>query len=100
MSKSDGEADHLVREADYFYDRDYWDVTCNDLYELSEISDLGSDFQGRIVTVGRLKALPNAYAINIPVEFDDDEPIEWEVKLFETAEAAQAAFKKAAGDDQ
>lgn len=89
----------LLAEADYVYDQDKWEATHNDFGTLADEGDLTCLIKGEITTVGRLKSLPNAYAINIPVSFDGDgDPEDWEVQIFETLESAQSAYRKATGD--
>lgn len=86
----------LLGEADYVYNPENWEVTCNDLSELSETEDLHSMWHGEVLKFGRLKELPPAYAVNVAVSWDDDgDPEEWEVKVFETEEDAKAAYLSA-----
>ena len=86
----------LLAEADYFYDLDDWHTTYHDLGDVCEGTDLDYSFAGRIISVGRLKALPTVFAVNLPVSYDEDGGVdEWEVSVFETHEAAQAAFRAA-----
>lgn len=83
----------LLAEADYVFSVDDWESTHEDFGTLADEGDLNTLYRGEITTVGRLKSLPNAYAINLPETFDEDgNPEDWEVKLFATREAATAAF--------
>lgn len=85
----------LLSEADFMYDRDDWCVTHHDLAGVSEQTDLNFDYTGRIVDVGRLQALPNIYAVNLPISWTESGPEEWEVSVFTTREAAEAAYRAA-----
>jgi hypothetical protein len=86
----------LLAEADYVYDFENWETTYDDVGTLSDEGDLNFQYSGEITAIGRLKALPLAYAVNMPVSFDDDgDPDDWEVQVFETREAAAEAFRAA-----
>lgn len=86
----------LLAEASYVYNVDAWEFTHNDVGDLMECAYAACQYDGSILTVGRLKALPHAYAVNVPISYDDGgEPDDWEVLVFETREAATAAYEAA-----
>jgi hypothetical protein len=89
----------LLAEADYVYDVENWEATHNDFGTLADEADIRFNSYGEIMVVGRLKALPHAYGVNLPTTFDDDgDPVDWEVAVFETREAAVAAWTAALGE--
>lgn len=94
----DDNGDHLLKDCDHIFNVNDWETTfgSDSIYELAEAADITWENSAKIATVGRLRALSSVYAVNVPVEYDDDGDVsEWEVKVFETREAAEAAFKAA-----
>lgn len=87
---------NLLGEADYYYDRNNWEATHSDFGTLCDESwECYWSDAGTVRTVGRLKELPPVYAVNIPISFHEGEPEDYEVRVFETAEAATAAYAAA-----
>ena len=83
----------LLKEADHVFDQDNWESTCPDLGTLIETAGWDRDYDGSIHRLGRLKAIPDAYVVNLPESFDDEgEPEDWDVRMFSNVEAAKAAW--------
>lgn len=57
-------------EPDYFYDRDRWEATYEDLSEVEEVMLEDAEL-GAIFTLGRLKALPDQFGV-VAYEGDED----------------------------
>lgn len=85
----------LLAESDFLFNLDEWECTHNDFGTLADEGDLSCRYGGEITTIGRLKTLAHAYAVNVPVSWHEGEPDDWEVKLYPTREAAVSAFKTA-----
>lgn len=96
QTATDKEAERrLLADADFFYWKDDWETTHDDLSGVCE-QVLDFDYSGNVTHVGRLKSLPDIYAVNVPVRWSDDgEPDEWEVRVYLTREGAERAFQDA-----
>lgn len=81
---------------DHFYNADDWEVThcVTDQWAVDDWLDEAG--RSAVIEVSTLIEGPKAFAVQVPLEYDEDgEPSDWETRYFPTPEAARAALSKA-----